>query len=264
MIPVACGPPWPIACRNPRYSSGLKSQSTGIEIIMVRISIFSLALACLLTGLRAPQVEGQSIPSHFQFFETKHEAGILVGITGQSTGRFGYGPKPGPSFGARYGFHLGGAFGLEGVFEYKPTTRDMVDPTREEGDMVVGEADAEMMSFDGRLSFSLTGDRTWRRLNPFLFIGGGIAWDAAGESEGDALLLPADRFEFGVRFVALLGGGVRWLLSERVLIRTDIALTMNQLKAPEGFLDPARALKGVGEKEWVSGPAFSVGVAYRF
>jgi len=231
---------------------------------MVRISIFSLALAGLLTGLTAPQAEGQSIPSHFQFFETRQEAGIFVGVTGQSTGRFGYGPSPGPSFGARYGLQLGGPLGVEGVFGYHPTTRDVVDPTRAEGDMVVGEADAKMLSFDARLSFSLTGDRTWRRLNPFLFIGGGLAWDAAGESEEDARVLANDRFEFGAKFVALLGGGVRWHVTERILVRTDFSLTMNQLKTPNGFLDPTRALTGVGEKESVSGPSFSIGAAFRF
>jgi hypothetical protein len=231
---------------------------------MVRIPIFSLVLTGLLVGFGPHQVEGQSIPSPYRFFETKQEAGAFVGYNGQGTGRFGFGPGPGPVFGARYTLHLGGAFGLEGVFSYRPTTRDVVDPTRVENDMVVGEADAEILSADARLRFSLTGDRTWRGLNPFLFMGGGIAWDAAGLGEADALVLPADQFEFGAKFVALLGGGVRWFLSRRVLLRADLALTMNRLKTPEGFLDPERALKGVAEKEWVSGPAFSLGAAIHF
>ena len=231
---------------------------------MARISIFALALAGLLTGLSPQRLEGQSVPSPYRYFETRQEAGLFVGVTNQGTGQFGFGPSPGLSMGARYGLHLGGAFGLEGVFGYNPTTRDIVDPTRVEGDMVVGETDAEILSFDARLRFSLTGDRTWKGVNPFIFLGGGVAWDAAGESEADELVLSQDRFEFGAKFVALLGGGVRWLLTERVLIRGDIALTMNQLKTPEGFLDPARALGGVGEKEWVSGPAFSIGAAFHF
>lgn len=264
MIPVACGHPWPIAFPILRFSSSRKPKGTGTEIKMARISILSLALAGILTGLGPHQTEGQSIPSPYQFFENRQEAGVFFGVTGQGTGRFGYGPGPGPSFGARYGLHLGGPFGLEGVFAYHPTTRDLVDPSREEGNMVVGETDAEMMSFDARLRFSLTGDRSWKRLDPFIFMGGGLAWDAAGESEADAEFLDGDRFEFGARFVALLGGGVRWLLTDRALIRADIALTLNQLETPKGFLDPDRALTGVGEKEWVSGPAFSVGAAFHF
>jgi len=153
---------------------------------------------------------------------------------------------------------------MEGTFSYQPTTRDIVDPTRPEGERVVGEADAEVMSFDARIRFSLTGDRTWKGVNPFVFLGGGIAWDIAGETEADALVLAQDRFEFGVRFVALLGGGMRWLLTDRFLIRADFFVTMNQLETPEGYLDPERALRGVGEKEWVSGPGFSIGAAFHF
>ena len=231
---------------------------------MVRNSILTLAFAGLLTGFGFHRVGGQSIPSPYRFFETKQEAGAFLGYNSQGTGRFGFGPSPGPVVGARYTINLGGAFGLEGVVSYRPTTRDVVDPTRVEGNMVVGEADVEIFSADARLRFSLTGDRTWRGLNPFFFMGGGIAWDAAGLGEDDALVLPADQFEFGSKFVALLGGGVRWFLSRRVLLRADLALTMNRLKTPQGFLDPERALKGVAEKEWVSGPAFSLGAAFHF
>ena len=65
-------------------------------------------------------------------------------------------------------------------------------------------------------------------------------------------------------FMALLGGGVRWFMTQRMLIRADAFITMNQLETPAGFLDPERALVGVGEKEWVSGPAFSIGAAFHF
>jgi hypothetical protein len=264
MIPVACGHPWPIAFRILRFSSSRKPKGTGIDVIMTRISIFSLALAGLFSSLMPHQVEGQSIPSPYRFFETRQEAGVFLGVANQGTGRFGYGPSPGLSVGARYGIQLGGPFGLEAVVGYHPTTRDIVDPTRVEGDMVVGEADANIMSFDARIRFSLTGDRSWRGLSPFALIGGGMAWDAAGESEADDLVLPGDRFEFGSRFMTVLGGGVRWFLTERILIRADLTLTMNRLETPKGFLDPDRGLTGVGEKEWVSGPAFSIGTAFHF
>lgn len=239
-------------------------RGTGTENTMARIPILALALAGLLTGLRPQQVDGQSIPSPYRFFETRQEAGVFVGVTNQGTGQFGFGPKSGLLVGARYGLHLGGAFGLEGVIGYQPTTRDIVDPTRAEGDRVVGEADVEMVSFDARLRFSLTGDRAWKGLNPFLFMGGGVIWDMAGESEADALVLSQDRFEMGTRFVALIGGGVRWLLTERVVVRGDIALALNQLKTPEGFLDPERGLGAIGEKEWESGPVLSIGLGYHF
>lgn len=187
-----------------------------------------------------------------------------MGTTGQGTGRFGYGPSPGPAFGARYGIHLGGPFGLEGVFTYSPTTRDVVDPTREEGAMKVGEADVELLSFDVRLRFSLTGDRTWKKLNPFVFLGAGMIWDHAGESESDGLVLPEDRFGFGRKFLAPFGGGIRWVITRHVVARGDMAITLFQLKSPRGYSDPERDLEGVPEKEWVSGPTFSFGLGFHF
>jgi len=231
---------------------------------MPRFLLLSLSLGGLLLGLRPHAGEGQSVPSPYRFFETKQEGGAFLGHTNQGTGRFGYGPGSGLTVGARYGLHLGGPFGIEGVFGYRPTTRDVVDPTREEGNRVVGETDAEIMSIDVRLRFSLTGDRIWHRLNPFVFAGGGLAWDLAGDGEADGLVLPQDQFEFGRRFLGLFGAGVRWIVSEDILIRGDLALTLNQLETPEGFLDPARELDRVGEKEWVSGPLFSLGIAYHF
>ncbi len=232
--------------------------------MMARIAILSLALAGLQAVLGPFPMEGQTVPSSYRFFESRQEAGVFAGYTGQGTGRFGYGPSPGLQFGGRYGIHLGGPFGLEGVFAYSPTTRDVIDPTRSEGSRVVGEADAELLSFDARLKFSLTGDRSWKGLNPFVFAGGGLIWDAAGGSEAESLVLPEDQFGFGRKFVAPVGAGVRWLLSERLLVRADLALTLFQLKTPPGYRNPDRGFTGVGEKEWVSGPTFSLGAAFQF
>ena len=232
--------------------------------MMARIAMLSLALAGLLFTAGPPTLEGQTIPSNYRFFEHRQEAGFFAGFTGQGTGRFGFGPGPGPVYGARYGIHLGGPFGLEGVFGYNPTTRDLIDPTREEGSRVVGEADVKLVSLDARLKFSLTGDRSWKGLNPFLFAGAGLIWDAAGESPDESLVLPEDQFGFGRKFLAPLGGGIRWLPGERFLVRADLALTMFQLKTPVGYRNPDRGLTGVGEKEWVSGPTFTLGAGFRF
>ncbi len=221
-------------------------------------------LSGLALSLGAPRAQGQDVPSSYRFFETRQEAGVFVGVTNQGTGRFGYGPSPGTLLGARYSINLGGPFGLEGVFAYQPTTRDLVDPTREEGDRVVGEGDSKLVSFDARLRFSLTGDRTWKGVHPFVLMGIGMAWDVALDPPQNELLLPDDRYEFGRRLVALFGGGARWFLTDRILLRGDVFVNMYQLKTPRGYLDPSRDLSGVGQKEWVSGPILSIGTAWHF
>jgi hypothetical protein len=180
------------------------------------------------------------------------------------TGRFGYGPGTGIALGGRYAIQIGGPFGLEGVVGYLPTTRDLVDPGRDEGDRVIGEVDANIATIDARLRFSLTGPRSWHGLAPFVLAGGGVAFDLAGEDPAEEILLMDDRFEFGTSFIGILGGGLRWFPSERILFRADASLLLWQLKSPRGFRDIERGFQGVEEKEWVSGPSLSAGFAFRF
>lgn len=231
---------------------------------MARLPVLAL-LALLIVPAVAPQpLLGQDISSPYQFMEKKQEAGLFVGYDSKSTGRFGFGPESGTLAGARYGIQLGGPFALEAVAAYHSSTRDIVDPSREEGNMVIGETDAGLLSLDVRLRFSLTGDRTWRGLHPYVFFGAGVAYDLVGRTEDDGLLLPEDQFNFGTKFIAPLGAGVRWFLSDRFLLRTDFTLRLYQLKTPPGFADPDRDLTGVGEKEWANGSGVSIGLGIRF
>lgn len=231
---------------------------------MARHSVFAFLALLILPAVAPKLASGQDIPSPYQFMERKQEASIYVGYDNKGTGRFGFGPKSGPVAGARYGIRLGGPFALEGVAGYHPTTRDIVDPSRDEGNMVIGEADAGLLSLDARVRFSLTGDRTWKGLHPYVFFGAGVAFDLVGETEEDGLLLPEDQFKFGTKLIAPFGTGVRWLLADRFVLRADFSLTLYQLKTPPGFADPERALTGVGEKEWANGSGFSMGLGIRF
>jgi hypothetical protein len=209
-------------------------------------------------------LEGQEIPSPYRFFEKRQEAGVFAGYVQRGTGLFGFGPKSSVGAGARYSIQLGGPFALEGVGMFTPTTRDIVDPSAEEGSRVLGEADAQLLSFDLRLRFSLTGDRTWRGLHPYIFFGGGVAFDIAGDVPEDGLLLPEDQFDFGSKFVAPFGAGLRWFVTERLIVRTDFTINLYRLSTPPGFLDPERDLPSIGEREWVSGPGFTLGFAIQF
>jgi hypothetical protein len=128
----------------------------------------------------------------------------------------------------------------------------------------VEEADADLLSLDVRLRFSLTGDRTWHGIHPFVVMGIGLITDVAGSSELDALVLPDDQFELGTRILAPFGGGIRWYISQRLLVRADASISMFQLPTPVGYLNTERGFVGVGEKEWVSGPNASLGLAIRF
>ncbi len=218
------------------------------------------SLSVLFPGALIAQV----VPSPYRFIENRQEADLFGGSMSPGTGRFGFGPAPGPTWGARYGVNISGPFGLEGVITHFPSTRDMVDPGRAEGDRVIGEMSSQLVQIDARLRFSLTGNRTWHRLAPFVFTGGGLIFDVSDDNSDEELLLAGDRFSFGTSFVGLLGGGLRWYLSDRFVARGDMSLFLYQLKTPRGYSDPERAFPGVDEKEWVSGPSFTLGIGFRF
>jgi len=218
----------------------------------------------LLSVILPVSLAGQTVPSVYQFIETKQEAGAFIGTLTAGSGRFGFGPKGGLLLGGRYAIEISGPFSVEGVVGYSPGTRDLIDPSRAEGDRVVGEVDALITTLDVRLKFSLTGDRTWHGLSPFIVTGGGIAFDMAGEDEAEEILLQDDRFKFGTSFMGVLGAGIRFFPSERFMIRSDMGLTLYQLETPRGYQSPGRDFEGVGTSEWTSGVYLTLGAAWRF
>jgi hypothetical protein len=221
----------------------------------------------LATALFLPCFEGshaQTIPSPYRFIETRQEAGLFGAYMSPGTGRFGFGPGPGPAWGARYGLNISGPFGLEGIAGHLSTTREIVDPGRVEGDRVVGEMSSHLVMLEARLRFSLTGDRTWHRIAPYAAMGGGVVFDVSQDNSDEGLILPQDEFNFGTSVLGTLGAGVRWFPWDRFFVRGDLSLVLWRLKTPRGYSDPERGFRGVDEKEWVSGPSFSLGLSFRF
>ena len=220
--------------------------------------------AAVLLCLSPASLAAQTIPSPYRFWESRQEAGPFGGWIAPGTGRFGYGPSPGPLVGARYGIDFPGPLSLEAVVNWIPTTRDIVDPRRAEGKRVIGSTDANLLGGDARLKLSLTGQRTWHGLNPFVLAGAGLMWDLADTTAVEDDLDQADRFVFGTAFVGQLGGGLCWFLNDHWIVRTDALLHVWKLDAPTGFRDVSRGFGDVGISEWVNASSISLGVAYRF
>ena len=231
----------------------------------MRVACPTLVLALVAVGVASPrQASGQTIPSPYAFIEQRQEIGLFAGYSSAGTGRFGYGPSGGRILGARYGVELSGPLSLEGAVSMLTGTRDVVSPARPEGDRVVGEADVRLTMLDARLRLSATGARTWHGLSPFLVIGGGVAFDQGKASAAESLLDADEVYEFGTKFFATIGPGVRWFATRRFALRTDATFTMWQLKTPAGFGDPTLGLVNVAESEWASGLSVSATLLFRF
>ncbi len=210
----------------------------------------------------------QSIPSPYRYIENGQEAGVLAGTLFLTRGSWDLAPESGNFLGGRYLIEVSGPLFMEGLLTYLPTSRKVIDPRRSEGDRAIGKTDAHIVMAEARLSFSLTGRRTWHGLSPHLFIGGGVATDAAGSSKLEEVLLQDDRFDFGTNFTVSAGTGLRFALSSKIMLRLDPSMILWRIDTPAGFDDPVKGLgtqdEPVAEREWINGYALTLGVAWRF
>jgi hypothetical protein len=234
-----------------------------IPSIRPYLSSFSCVLLLSILAL-PPVLEAQTIPSPFRYLERRQEVGVFYGHMGTSTGRFDYGPRSGSALGLRYGLELAGPVSLEAVTGVVNSTRNVVDPSRVEGDRIIGTADSRIAVLDARLKFSFVGRRSWHGISPFLVGGGGIAFDTSGRSELDDVLLPEDVFDFGSSFFGTLGVGNRWFLTESIALRGDAIFSLWKVDTPPGFSEPSRGFEAVENGEWLRGSTFSLSLLYRW
>ena len=229
----------------------------------MRLSLFGVSV--LAMGVLFPYPgRAQTIPSPFEYLERRQEVGLFFGPMSAGTGRFDYGPSGGWAYGARYAVELTGPLSFEGMTGVVDGERKVVDPSRLEGDRVIGESDTAILLVDAGLRFTFTGRRSWHRLAPFLSLGGGIAIGLSDESQLDETLLPADVFDFGNSFHGILGAGTRIFLTETLAARVDGIFSLWKIDTPPGFSEPERGFENVSDGEWVAGQTLTLTLLYRW
>lgn len=214
--------------------------------------------------LATAHASAQSIPSPYEYLERRQEVGPFVGQMSASTGSFGYAPSGGLLYGARYAIELSGPLSFEGRLAGVRASREVVDPSRVEGDRVLGEVDTPIMLIDVGFRFTLTGRRSWHGLAPFIGAGGGMAIDMGDKAGLDERLLPEDVFDFGNSFFGTIGGGTRWFLTDRIAARADGLFSLWKVDTPPGFSDPARDFGNVSDGEWLAATSFTLALLYRW
>ncbi len=229
----------------------------------VRKILLGLIVACLPSAVATPAA-AQSIPSPYRFVDTRQEAALFAGTSSMSTGRFGFGPGGGVNMGARWGIDLSGFLGFEAAAGVISGTRDIINPAKVVGDLKIGEGDQRIATADARLRLTLTGDRTWHRLQPIFFTGGGIAIGIGGDASLDEALASKDRFEFGTSFLGTVGTGVRYMVTDRLALRGDAIFSLWKIGTPPGFTESARGFTNVERNEWASGRHLSLSLGYRY
>lgn len=231
------------------------------------LSAFILITSLLAVG--ATSANAQVIPSPYQFVETGKEWGASVGWAWTDPGHQDLGPKSGEVVSARFGAGFGSSLGVEVGSSLLFSSRDVFDPRRDSGDEFIGEAQINVATFDLRLRLNLTGHRTWHRLQPFIVMGGGVAFEALQDRtlETAAGFLPADVYSFGTQFMATAGAGMNLFVTKSLVLRVDGLLHFWKITTPAGFLDATRDIPldrtRIEPDQWVTHKPVSIGLAWR-
>jgi hypothetical protein len=231
--------------------------------MMMPRSILLLLLPLLLVAAAA-DTAAQTIRSPYSFVETGQYGTPYIGWVATGRGALELGPESGLLLGTRYGIRVGGPFTVEGDVSYLASTRMVLDTVPADTTLRrVGEAAMDVLAFQAGLRFNVTGPRTYRRIQPYLVFGGGVAIDIAGDAAVEEDLGADVRFRFGTRFLAGLGGGAEAFLSRNLSVRVDARNVLWKLNTPAPFRLGEAALYRPSS-EWAQNFYVSGGIALHF
>ena len=208
----------------------------------------------------------QDITSPYSFVKNRQEGGIFIGSTILDAGQFGLGPKSAYIYGGRYSVAVGSAIAFEGSGTIFKGKRDVIDIRRNDNEQIIGQSTIDLVLFDAKLKLNLTGQRTWRGLQPFIALGGGMALSSSLERSLErAANIPIEyQYNFGSKFVGTLAAGLNFHLSSKIMMRLDGVMNIWKIVTPPGWLTTAADLGTIAGDEWVSAQNLSIGASWRF
>ena len=220
----------------------------------------SVALGALFSIL-AGTLHAQTIPSHFEYLETRHTVGFFGGYLQTDPGDRDVGPTPAPTLGVRYGIHMTGPLTGEVSASYSASERTVyrrpvpTDPLL----APVGDTNVGLVLLQAGFHFNLTGPRTWRGFAPFLLATGGIVTDLAGAPAAEEGIPQDQIFDFGPAFAAGGGLGTDFYLADWLSIRAEATDHLWRLGYPIGLAESAER-----DSEWVHNFGVSLGGSIHF
>ena len=221
-------------------------------------------LACVATTAPAAAQVGH-VPQRSPYIdlEYRQEATVFGGYYNAGADHVGVAPGSGPIVGVRYDLRLGGPASLTSKFAYVSAQRTIIDPRRPADDRVV-QADAAWPIYmaDVGISLNLTGQRSYRRIVPFVNGGIGVASDLKGGADVGA-------WKFGTPFAFSLGAGIKWVPSGNLQARVDVIDQLYQIKYPNSYYVTASDGTAVlrvndAKNDWTSNLGITFGVSYLF
>lgn len=177
---------------------------------------FALALLIAFAPVAGAQVVG-TLPDKSPFVDLHDgpQLGLVGGWLAAGHDAVGVNAKSAPIIGVRYDLSLGGPVYVTGTVFGTTTNRTILDYTKPAARRNTGTQDFELVDANVALALSLTGRRTWHRIQPLVNIGAGVVTGLG--DKGDI-----SGYSFSTAFQFSYGAGVRLVTSSRSEFRLDI------------------------------------------
>ena len=219
------------------------------------VAVLALLLGCAAAG--GAQVVG-SLPDKSPYLDIQDGQRLSVVAGWLQTGHdaVGVNAQSAPMYGVRYDLSVGGAAYISGLLFGANTSRTVLDYSKSAAHRNIGTQSFELIDASAQLALSLTGKRTWHRLQPLVNIGAGIASGA-----GDAV--DVSGYVVGTSFQFSYGAGLRFIASRNSEFRLDLNQYWWELKYPPLYRstqgDPV-AIKPTGSlSSWTANTALTLG-----
>jgi hypothetical protein len=223
----------------------------------VRKTLASLALLVACVPALGAQVVG-TLPDQSPFLDLPAGQRLTVVAGWLQTGNdaVGVNAKSAPIVGARYDLSVGGPVYITGMLFGTSTSRTILDYTKAAAHRDVGTQSFALVDASVQLAMSLTGKRTWHRLQPLINIGAGVA-----SGVNDAI--DVSGYSMGTSFQFSYGAGLRFVASHNSEFRLDLDQYWWELKYPPLYRstqgDPV-AIKPTGSlSSWTANTALTLG-----
>ena len=211
------------------------------EVKLVRglfrwFALLTMAMTGMALGPRSAVAQEESIDTPYRWVDRGTRVGLVGGYIFTNRGDPPFGPGASPFIGARLRARLSSPLSLEIGLGYGGSDEYVIDPRLDGGPAIVDTVDADWLVIAASLQFSLTGSRSYRRLQPYVVLGGGIL-QGLSTGASDVLASPQAgfKYEIGTSPMVHLGAGAEYDISSRLGLALELRDNLWKIKTPEGW-----------------------------
>lgn len=214
--------------------------------------------ASLLPAVASAQVGYPPERSPYRDVSTAMRVTAVAGWYSGASDPAGVLPKDGPLVGVRWHAHVGGPAEIGVRLSMVSTERTVIDPALSAQDRVVEDRSVRLGMGDVVMVINLTGNKSWRRLVPYVHAGIGLISDFASRDVGG--------FRHGTEFSFAYGAGVRFVPRDRFELRAELGSAFYNTEYPTSYFQPGADETSVlpptaARDAWRNNWSFVVGVS---